>query len=127
MVAADNGVAVDHWRRGEPLAAISDSYGTPTYAPDLARRLRELATLDLPGTYHVVNQGEGVSYHQFSLAALAAAKCRVDVRAVQMSDLARPAPRPVNSRLRCLLSPALGLAPLPSWEEALQKFAGESR
>lgn len=118
---------IERGRKGEPLAAISDSFGTPTYAPDLARRLRELATLDLPGTYHVVNQGEGVSYHQFSTAALAAAKCRADVRSVRMLDLARPAPRPVNSRLRCLLSPALGLAPLPSWEEALQKFAGEFR
>jgi dTDP-4-dehydrorhamnose reductase len=116
---------IERARKGEPLGAISDSYGTPTYAPDLARRLRELAILDLPGTYHVVNQGEGVSYHEFATAALAAAKCRTDVRPILTADLARPAPRPVNSRLRCLLSPALGLAPLPAWEEALQKFAGE--
>src|SRR5919206_1216674 len=38
--------AVGRARRGEPLRAISDSYGTPTYAADLAARLPELAELD---------------------------------------------------------------------------------
>src|SRR5262249_35169276 len=35
--------------RKEPLRAISDMVGTPTYAPDLAERLRALAVLDLAG------------------------------------------------------------------------------
>src|ERR687890_56881 len=60
-------------RGGEPLRAITDSYGSPTYAPDLAARLRELAELDLPGVYHVVNAGEGASYEGFARAALQAA------------------------------------------------------
>ena len=29
---------IERARRGEKLKAISDAYGTPTYAPDLARR-----------------------------------------------------------------------------------------
>jgi len=117
---------IAHGRRGEPLKAIADSYGTPTYAPDLARRLRELATLDLPGVYHAVNHGEGVSYQQFAEAALAASGCHsTTVTPISMADLSRPAPRPVNSSLRCLLSPALGLGPLPPWQDALQRFAGE--
>ncbi|MDX6612649.1 MAG: dTDP-4-dehydrorhamnose reductase [Blastocatellia bacterium] len=118
---------IDRARRGESLQAIGDSFGTPTYAPDLARRLRELAELDLPGTYHVVNSGDGVSYQEFAVAALRAAG--VDsgpVGSISMGALARPAPRPVNSRLRCLLSPALGLAPLPPWQDAIRAFAMES-
>jgi dTDP-4-dehydrorhamnose reductase len=39
-----------------------------------------------------------------------------------MDSLRRDAPRPRNSRLRCLLSPALGLAPLRDWQAALQDF-----
>jgi dTDP-4-dehydrorhamnose reductase len=39
-----------------------------------------------------------------------------------MDSLNRPAPRPRNSRLRCLLSPAIGLKPLPDWREALKDF-----
>src|SRR2546430_2822708 len=49
-------------RRGEPLKVIRDMFGTPTYARDLAQRLLFLAQLDLPGTYHVVNTGEGISF-----------------------------------------------------------------
>jgi dTDP-4-dehydrorhamnose reductase len=111
-------------RRGEPLRAISDAYGTPTYAPDLAARLRELAELDLPGVYHVVNSGEGASYETFAREAARAAGAReARIESVAMDSLRRLAPRPRNSRLRCLLSEGLGLAPLRDWREALGEFA----
>jgi dTDP-4-dehydrorhamnose reductase len=116
---------VERARRGERLKAISDSYGTPTYAPDLAARLRELAELDLPGVYHVVNSGEGTSYEGFARAAAEAAGVgEAEIEPVLMDSLKRPAPRPRNSRLRCLLSEAIGLRPLRDWREALREFAG---
>lgn len=119
---------IERGRRGELLSAIADSYGTPTYAPDLAARIRELAEMDLPGVYHIVNDGDGASYQEFAVAALVAAQCdSATVAPVSMADLARPAPRPVNSRLRCLLSPAIGLKPLPPWRDALRAFAAELR
>ena len=115
---------VERARRGERLKAISDSYGTPTYAPDLAARLRELAELDLPGVYHVVNSGEGTSYEGFARAAAeAAGVAGAEVEPVLMDSLKRPAPRPRNSRLRCLLSEAIGLRPLRDWRAALGEFA----
>ncbi|HEX8560799.1 MAG TPA: dTDP-4-dehydrorhamnose reductase [Pyrinomonadaceae bacterium] len=120
--------AAERARRGERLKAISDSYGTPTYAPDLAARLRELAELDLPGVYHVVNAGEGASYEGFARAAAAAAGVPgAEVEGVPMDSLKRPAPRPRNSRLRCLLSEAVGLKPLRDWRDALAEFAGVNR
>src|SRR5258708_7599155 len=60
-------------RRGERIRAIDDSYGMPTYARDLAGRIRRLAQLDLPGTYHVVNAGEGASFEAFARLAVDAA------------------------------------------------------
>jgi dTDP-4-dehydrorhamnose reductase len=106
-----------------PLKAITDAYGTPTYALDLAARLRELAALDLPGIYHIVNSGEGASYEEFARAALEAAGDEpARIESVRMETLKRPAPRPHNSRLRCLLSEALGLQPLPDWRAALKDF-----
>ena len=117
---------VERARRGEHLRAISDSYGTPTYAPDLAARLRELAGMDLPGVYHVVNAGEGASYEGFARAALQAAGLHdAQIEAVQTDSLHRPAPRPRNSRLRCLLSEALGLPPLRDWRAALAEYSGQ--
>jgi dTDP-4-dehydrorhamnose reductase len=105
------------------LKAIGDAFGTPTYANDLASRLRELALLDLPGVYHVVNSGAGVSFEEFTHNALRAAGYEgVEVESVSMDTLQRPAPRPRNSRLRCLLSEAIGLSALPDWESALKVF-----
>jgi dTDP-4-dehydrorhamnose reductase len=115
---------VERARRAEPLRAISDSYGTPTYAPDLAARLRELAELDLPGIYHVVNAGEGASYESFAREAVAAAGLQdARIESIQTDSLQRPAPRPRNSRLRCLLTEALGLRPLRDWREALAEYS----
>ena len=112
-------------RQGESLKAISDMVGTPTYARDLAQRLHRLALMDLPGTYHVVNAGEGVSFEGFARAALEMADLDPNLlQSISLSELARPASRPPNSRLRCLLSDAVGLEPLPNWRDALRHFVG---
>ena len=116
---------IERARRGEKLKAIRDAHGTPSYAPDLARRLRELAQQDLPGVFHVVNAGEGVSYEEFARAALdLGGYSASNIESIGMDDLKRPAARPRNSRLRCLLSPKIGLAELPFWKDSLREFVG---
>lgn len=113
-------------RRGDRLKVISDSWGTPTYGRDLAVRLRELAVIDLPGIYHVVNSGEGASFEVFTHEALRMANQPTDMlESVTMDSFPRPAPRPLNSKLKCLLSPAIGLPPLRSWQDALADFVAE--
>lgn len=112
--------------QGSRIKAISDSYGTPTFAGDLAKRLRELAELDLPGIYHVTNSGPGASYFDFAekVGELGGFD-RSLIAAVSHADLSRPAPRPVSSRLSCLFSDAFGLEPMPDWEDALKRFLEE--
>jgi dTDP-4-dehydrorhamnose reductase len=108
---------------GKSIKVISDSYGTPTFANDLARRLRQLAELDMPAIYHVSNEGEGKSF-----AGFARKVCEIKrfdknlVEEVLMDSLQRPAPRPRDSRLKCLFSEKFGLSPLQSWEKALAEF-----
>lgn len=108
---------------GKSIKAISDSFGTPTFAKDLARRLRELAALDLPAIYHVTNEGEGTTFAEFAEKV-----CELKgfdknlVEGVAMDSLSRPAPRPRDSRLRCLFSEKFGLSPLQHWEKALAEF-----
>lgn len=110
-------------RRGENLKAISDSFGTPTYAPHLARQLYRLAKIDVPGIFHVVNAGQGASFADFARHALeAAGLTETLLKTVRLSDLDRPAARPRNSRLGCVLSAAIGLEPLPSWQDAVLEF-----
>lgn len=116
-------------RSGEPLKVITDSFGTPTYARDLAAQLYRLAVLNLPGLYHVVNSGEGANFEDFSRLALKSAGLDTSLlNPVSMKSLNRPAPRPRNSRLRCLLSEAIGLPPMRLWQDAVRDFvASEAR
>lgn len=118
---------IDLARAGKQLTAISDATGTPTYARDLVVRLRELARRDLPGIFHVVNAGEGATYEQFARLALNLAGLDdSSLTTVNDASLKRPAPRPINSRLRCLLSEAIGLKPMPAWDDGVRRFVDES-
>lgn len=108
---------------GKRIKAISDSYGTPTFAADLARRLRELAELDLPGIFHVTNSGDGTTYFGFAEEV-----CHIGgfdtalVEDIAGDSLTRPAPRPKSSKLKCLYAPRFGLGGLPEWKIALRSF-----
>ncbi len=108
---------------GKPIKAIGDAFGTPTFAGDLARRLRELAELDLPGTFHVTNSGPGMSYLEFAEAvAEIGGYDRNLIEPVSRERLDRPAPRPVSSKLACLFSERLGLSRMPLWSDSLTAF-----
>jgi dTDP-4-dehydrorhamnose reductase len=118
---------IDRARSGETMRAIGDAWGTPTYAPDLASRLRELAVLNVPGTFHVTNTGDGATYEQFTCCTLKLAGfdgVKVDV--IQSDQLDRPAKRPRNSRLKCLISEYFGLSPLPFWQDSLGRFVRDT-
>lgn len=111
------------FRSGKSMTAISDSYGTPTYAVDLAGRLLELAKKDIPGIFHITNSGDGTSYFGFAQKMAEIGGFDADLVAdVGHDQLKRPAQRPVNSRLACLYSEAFGLKPMRHWTDALEAF-----
>lgn len=108
---------------GKKIKAIEDSFGTPTFAGDLAKRLRELAQLNLPAIYHVTNAGSGTSYAGFARKVCELKNLDLNLLENASSEsLKRPAPRPQSSKLACLFSEKFGLAPLPDWEQALAVF-----
>lgn len=110
-------------RRGEKVKAISDAYGTPTYVKDLAERLRQLAEVNVVALYHVVNSGPGVSFEQFTRKVVKLmGNQEAVVEAVSDRALNRPAKRPANSRLRCLMTEKVGLKSLRDFEAALEEF-----
>lgn len=108
---------------GKRIKAIGDAFGTPTYADDLAARLRELAEIKCSGIVHVTNAGEGTSYLGFAEKV-----CEIGgfdrglIETVSNDDLKRPAPRPKSSKLGTKRLVELGLKLLPDWADALQRF-----
>lgn len=108
---------------GKIVKAIEDSYGTPTFAGDLAKRLRELAELDLPTVFHVTNSGPGTSYLGFAEKVCEIGEFdKALIEPVSKDELRRPAPRPASSRIACLFSEKLGLEPMPDWEDGIRRF-----
>lgn len=108
---------------GKTIKAITDAYGTPTFANDLAVRLRELIELDLPAVYHVTNAGAGASYEEFARKVCAIKNFDADLlESISNDALRRPAPRPRSSKLKCLFSEKFGLTALRGWETALEEF-----
>ena len=116
-------VMADLLGQGRLIKAIKDSFGTPTYAGDLAVRLRELAVLDMPCIFHATNSGRGASFLEFAEKI-----CEIGgferslVETVSKDDLHRPASRPTSSKLACIFSEKFGLKPMPDWEDALARF-----
>jgi len=113
-------------REGKKIKAIHDAFGTPTFADDLAARLRELVESKESGIVHATNSGPGTSYLGFAEKV-----CEIGgfdpslIEPVSNSDLKRPAPRPVSSKLASIRTGELGLAPVRDWQIALTAFLSD--
>jgi len=116
-------VIPDLLKAGKQITAISDSFGTPTFAGDLARRLRELAAKDVKEVVHLTNDGMGSTYYGVAceIADLLGIE-RSRITPISDADLKRPAPRPHSSRLASKRLAELGLDELPEWSDALRRF-----
>jgi dTDP-4-dehydrorhamnose reductase len=112
--------------RGERVQAITDTFASTTFVVDLVARVIEIVKRGRYGSYQVVNDGV-CSYETFAqeAARLAGASAELIERATEAS-LARPAPRPQWTPMRCLLSEQLGLGPMRTWEEALAEYVAVS-
>jgi dTDP-4-dehydrorhamnose reductase len=109
----------------ESINAVVDQFGSPTYAPDLAGAIAQLAATEAYGTLHVVNEGR-CSFAEFcELAAkLLGSDLRVDH--VKLDDLGRPAPRPRDTTMLAEAWTAAGFGRLRPWQEACADFVAAS-
>lgn len=113
----------------DELAFVDDQRGCPTFAPDLAVKIRELVVGRMPGLFHVTNQGS-VSWFGFAQAVLQSAGLDpARVRPVSSAHItpARPAPRPANSVLDNAALRLGGLALLPPWQASLDRLVTQLR
>lgn len=107
---------------GEPIAMVADQVFSPSFAPDVARAVRDLLDAGAFGTHHVTNTG-ACSWFEFVRTALAKAGLEgAALRPVSYAELGNPTPRPMFSPLENTTFAAAGIAPLPSWQAALDVF-----
>lgn len=96
---------------------VDEEMASPTYAPDLARRTREIVENHPPGIYHGTNEGActwfGFAQEVFRLAG----KSDIKLNPVPTSFYPRPSHRPPCSWLKNTKLP-----PARTWQAALAEY-----
>ena len=105
------------------LRVVDDQIGTPTYTPDLARLLVQMAGTEKYGFYHATNEGGFISWYDFACQIFRAAGYSTKVIPVTTTEYGLSiATRPLNSRLSKEKLTQNGFSPLPDWKNALNRY-----
>lgn len=115
------------------LRVVNDQIGTPTYTYDLARLLVDMIKTEKYGYYHATNEGGYISWYDFTREIFRQAAAlghpeysQVEVLPVTTAEYgASKAARPFNSRLDKSKLVENGFTPLPTWQDALERYLKE--
>ncbi len=106
----------------EPFLAVNDQLAVPTYVPDLAQRVCDVAETGGGGVYHITSSGPPCSWAELAERAIKCAGLEVRVRAISSDERPRRAARPRNGVLLNRVPNLEGLEPLPGWPERLEEY-----
>lgn len=108
------------------IRVVDDQVGSPTYTRDLARVICDMLPTEKYGIYHVRNEGF-ISWFQFARMIMEKTGLPCRVLPVPSSEYPTPAKRPLNSRLDGSKLAEAGFEPMPSVEDALDRYLEEIR
>ncbi len=110
------------------IRVVNDQIGTPTYTPDLARLLADMAETERYGIYHASNEGGYISWAEFAKEIFRQAGKDTKVIPVTTAEYGiSKAKRPFNSRLNKQSIKENGFELLPTWQEALARYLKEAK
>ena len=113
-------VMLEAGKKNKTIKVVDEETSCFTYAPDLAKKTKEIIESKKPfGIYHVVNS-EPCTWYEAVLELYKQAKIKTKVVPVATSEFPRPAKRPYYS---VLLNTKLN--PLRSYKEALKEYLNE--
>ena len=106
------------------IRVVDDQVGSPTYTKDLARVICDMLPTEKYGIYHVRNEGF-ISWFQFAKMIMEKTGLPCRVLPVPSSEYPTPAKRPLNSRMDGSKLAEAGFEPMPSVEDALDRYLEE--
>lgn len=110
----------------DTVKVVNDQIGTPTYTYDLARLLVDMIETDKYGYYHATNEGGYISWYDFTCEIYRQAGLNTKVIPVTTEEYGlSKAARPYNSRLDKSKLVENGFTPLPTWQDALERYLKE--
>lgn len=111
----------------DKITVVDDQIGSPTYTPDLAKLLVDMAESEKYGTYHATNEGF-CSWYEFACEIFKQASefdqayKNVSVLPVTSDKYPSKAKRPSNSRMNKDKLNENGFERLPDWQDALRRY-----
>ena len=110
----------------DEVRVVNDQIGTPTYTLDLSRLLVDMCETEKYGYYHATNEGGYISWYDFTKEIYRVAGYTTKVVPVTTAEygLAKAA-RPFNSRLDKSKLIENGFQPLPTWQDAVERYVKE--
>lgn len=105
----------------DTLNVVSDQFGSPTHARDLADCLMQIACSEhwVPGIFHYSNEGV-ISWFQFAEAIRTLLNSNCKVIPIPTSDYPTPAKRPLYSAMnKTKIQAAYGIRLIP-WKDSLE-------
>ena len=106
------------------VVVVSDQVMSPTSTEDLAGALGELIESEAYGTYHVTSGG-ACSYFDFARTIFRKTGIDTVVRPTSTEAYGAPAARPLYTVLDNGRILSLGIAEMPSWEDALDGYLAQ--
>lgn len=108
-------------REGRRIRVVDDQVLSPTYCPDLARKVRELVATGAYGLYHVTSSGY-CSWYEFARKIFELLDLEVDLTPQSSAEAGSRARRPAFSALRHDRLQALGMDDMLPWDEGLRRY-----
>jgi dTDP-4-dehydrorhamnose reductase len=108
-------------RERHELKVVSDQVLSPTYTPDLARKIVQLMTTEYYGIFHITNRG-ACSWYEFAREILKLAGIKTPVVPVTSDQYPQKARRPRYSVLDNYHLRLLGMDDMRPWQEALKDY-----
>lgn len=104
------------------INVVRDQIGSPTYTPDLAKLLCDMALSEKYGIYHATNEGY-CSWAEFAQEIMKqSGNGHVRINPITTEEYPAKAARPANSRLSKKSLDAAGFKRLPAWQDALCRY-----
>jgi dTDP-4-dehydrorhamnose reductase len=103
------------------LHYVTDEIGSPTYAEDVARGIRQLVQTGAFGVYHFVNDGIASRFDFVREILKLTGRSHVSLEPIKLADFARLSTPPPYTPLRNLCGAAQGIT-FRSWQAALADY-----
>lgn len=104
---------------------VNDQHGCPSFTPDLAAAIKQLAIARMPGVFHLSNSGP-TTWYEFACAIVDGAGLDASrINPITTAEYPTPAARPANSVLDNGAWRLAGFSPLDDWHAPLQRMLKE--